>query len=202
MWCASLMVRGSHHHLCPLEYLFLSTLVGITCSYAPLWCKMDGIHHDHSLVWEVCRFCRWVDLLAYWLFHISYFPIDQLCCAWPGSLFTIAKQGHLALVEYTLSCSHISIHDIWPLIPAFLGPSCRPNAVCPPAGLHSCGVPCGAVPPFVIQTGDWGLTLASIQTLSSMDWIQLHSFSCNCKHGPGWGWHSSSGICPHPKVPL
>ena len=37
-----------------------------------------------------------------------------------------------------------------------------------PAGMHSQGVPSGAVPPFVIQSGDQDLTLASTQTFSSM----------------------------------
>ena len=47
-----------YHCLCPLGYLFQSTLVGITCFNAPVWCTMDGTHHIPPLVWVIHRFCR------------------------------------------------------------------------------------------------------------------------------------------------
>ena len=87
---------------------------------------------------------------------MMYFPNNQLFCAWPGSLFTTAKCGQPAPVRYTLFCSHISVYGVWPLVPAFLGPNCRPSTVCPPAGLHIHGVPYGVVPLFSTQTGDQG----------------------------------------------
>ena len=101
---------------------------------------------------------------------ISYVVISLqstiLCLSWkpfhhsemwsPGSSWV-----HLILWSY-----HHLWH--WPLIPAFPGPNCRPNTVCPSDGLYSHGVPCGAGPPFVTQTGDQGLTWTSTQTLSNM----------------------------------
>ena len=155
-----------YHHLYPLGYLFLSTLVGITYFNAQLLCIMDGICHDPHLVWVTCRFCRWICLLAFELFHMLYFPINLLFCPWPGSFYTTAKCAHPALVMCTSFCSHISVYGIWPLFPAFPGPSCRPNAVCPPAILHICCVPCGNALLLVVQTGV--LTLAFTQTSSSM----------------------------------
>ena len=76
---------------CPLGYLFLSPLVGIACCNAPLWCTADGNCYDPPLVWVFHGFCRWICLLASQLFHMLYFSIDPLFCAWPGSLFTTAN---------------------------------------------------------------------------------------------------------------
>ena len=189
-------------HVCPVGYLFLFLLAGIACCSAPLWCAMDRNHHAAPLIWIIHKFCRWVHLLASQLFHMLYFPINPVFFAWPGHLFATAKCGHLDPVGHTLFCSHIGICDVWPLFFMFPGQSCRPNAVCPPASLHSHGVPHGAVPPFVIQTGDQGLTWASIQTLHSISWIQLCCSLCIYKHGPRWEWNPSSAICHHPVVSL
>ena len=70
------------------------------------------------------------------------------------ALFAAARCGHLALARYTSSYGHTIIYDVWPPVPAFPRPNCRPNAVCLPVSSNNHDGSYEAISLFVNQTGD------------------------------------------------